>query len=125
MKTIELTINDVLTTLTIDDVWNYCVSMWDCISKQEGDIDELKEKWLKERGFDPDKVSFQCFFCEWGRVHKPVLRSIRCLGCPARDIDPDFECCGISKYHYFKSPKKFRNKVAHLHRKRNKAKQSA
>ncbi len=79
-----------------------------------GQIMHQKHLWLMKNAYQ--NVVQDCFFCEYAsqqdtsvsRVH-----SLICKYCPARQIDPTFDCTN-SSYDYFHSPHKFYNKLKEL-----------
>ncbi len=107
--------------LTSEKTWKHCLAMWKWIAKQENSnglrVIFLKKKWLKNNGFEAEKISAYCFFCEYDNSHK----GRGCDNCPGRKVDPDFDCTD-TKYDYYHKPVLFYEKLCSLNRKRKKAK---
>lgn len=92
---------------TLDETWEYCLSMYKDISEQEGDIYELKGKWLLEHGFEP--IWTNCFFCEYALVDDDGT----CSDCPGALVDEKFDCTNAG-YHYKHKRKEFYEKLVEL-----------
>ncbi len=117
--------------LTLNETWEYCLSMWQWIAKEKkaGSVTPvaiLKSKWL-ENNWSGKPINATCFFCEYGEKHPKKERSRKptkgCMSCPATQIDLTFYCMG-SEYDYGCYPIAFYNKLVSLNRKRLKTKKS-
>lgn len=105
--------------LTLSETWKLCLSMWRWIAKQvragRTDVTSLKNEWIEKKGFGSEKILHHCFFCHY--TAEDFEFSEDCNQCPARKIDPYFDCCG-GKYYYRPHPIAFYNKLVSLNRKR-------
>ena len=103
--------------LTLDESWKECKRMWKHVSSVEGDselgVEELKDEWLKNNGYNVADVYAGCFFCNYDSIHC----SGGCDSCPAAMVDDEF-CCNNDEYSYLKEPKKFYAKICKLDGKR-------
>ena len=121
--------------MTLAKTWSNCLKMWKCISSQIDEdfnalsprdkflkINDLKESWLEIN--DPDtSLLNDCYFCDYhwetatrkqDRCFSP--RSSGCIYCPARTVDPTFDCCD-TPYDYSLNPKGFYKKIVALNKK--------
>lgn len=87
------------------------------------DIDELKEEWMEEKGYE-DEVADNCFFCAYAEQQIQWTGHIgdsnfddRCPHCPGRQTSPRFNCLAKS-YHYSDRPGKFYAKLLKVNEKR-------
>lgn len=94
---------------TLNQTWTLCLRMWRKISREwaEGimDIHQLKEKWLKENGFED--ITADCFFCDYDNAS--------CRSCPGKLIDPEFDCT-FTPYDYKDNPPGFYKELLRLNR---------
>ena len=108
--------------LRLERSWKLCIEMWTWIVKEWRRTNKrslsLKAQWMDEHGFKDD-ITADCFFCEYNAQHRK--EEAGCVKCPARLIDPNFDC-GNEEYDYEHHPDKFLNKIRALNRKRLKAK---
>lgn len=107
----------------LDETWTLCLSMHRWIakevkSKSSFDINDLKKRWLAKH-WDGDVLICDCFFCDWVGLDEDG--DANCSECPARKIDPAFDCCDV-EYYYRRKPIAFYNKLVSLNRKRRKTK---
>lgn len=104
--------------MNLDKTWEECLRMWKWIVENLDDtncVEELKVQWLDKNGYDD--LRHECFFCEVaGRCG---YGSTNCNKCPARDVDPDFNCC-FTEYDYELYPKAFYAKLVELDKIRTK-----
>lgn len=103
--------------LTLDKTWTECLRMWRWIPQQKGDIDDLKESWLRNKGYDYDNdfLDHDCFFCEYNIQRGGNGED--CEYCPGKKIDKSFNCCN-DDYYYRLERLAFYNKLRSLNRKR-------
>ncbi len=112
--------------LTLDETWVLCLKMWKWIAKEvrvaikaekEWNVDNLKAKWLRKHGFNPDKVEQECFFCEWGVLKEGRARTWYryCPHCPAVKVDSDFGC-SEPEYAHTERPTLFYKKLLALNK---------
>lgn len=99
--------------LTLDETWDLCLKMFKWISRQQGDVGELKSQWLRKHGFVPASIDSNCFFCEYHHTHK--RKDWGKCNCPARKIDKDFDCKS-AKYDYTTKPRAFYKKLVALNK---------
>ncbi len=109
--------------LTLNETWEYCLSMWRWIAKQRrarsrSSVPSLKRRWL-EYNWSGKDIDGDCFFCDYGLSHTKTEDN--CDACPAQKIDPEFHCMCI-EYDYQDYPIAFYNKLVSLNRKRLKKK---
>jgi len=100
---------------TLEDTWKYCLQMWAWIAKHRPsrkDIEELKDRWLDEHGFDKDEIEASCFFCLYDSRGE-------CHNCPAVKVDKTFDCTN-EEYNYRLHPHLFYRELKQLNRKRRK-----
>lgn len=113
--------------LTLDETWVLCLKMWKWIAAQkkenrrkDGEI--LKIEWLESHGYRCGELHLDCFFCEYGYYHAKGKKGT-CDKCPARKINPKFDCLSIG-YGYNDKPIAFYAKLVALNKKR-KSKEAA
>ena len=104
--------------LTLKEAWRLCVKgqwHWIQLRIKRGDkrkVGRLKEVWMRKHGFKD--ITADCFFC--GYDDKNCASMIDwCNFCPARKIDPDFDCRTPS-YHYVRKPLDFYAKIKELYK---------
>jgi len=103
--------------MTLNETWKNCLAMWKWIAEQirggsKLSVEELKEKWLKEHGFE--NIEENCFFCDYDLGYDDD-----CMQCPARLVDPDFHCDRV-EYNWEAEPIKFYEKLVALDKERTK-----
>jgi hypothetical protein len=113
----------------LDDVWSETISMFGDIVVSLGDgfirhwweevcgdiVPAMKEVWLSARGYDPSRISNQCFFCHYDSMYGHCTSS--CDGCPGKLVDPTFNCMATDCC-YEEHPEAFYQKLVALNRKR-------
>ncbi len=82
--------------LSIDETWRRCMDMWQFIAEQlkngsEESSGVLKERWLRSY-YPDDDLKYDCYFCEAAKKISFEDHKCMCIGCPAREIDPTFDC---------------------------------
>ena len=116
--------------LTLDETWVLCLRMWKWIAKQIRKdpglgVGSLKTEWVEAHGYEDEELASNCFFCDYAQKYYQGDRCI-CPSCPARKIDPDFDCMDI-EYRHIKHPLEFYAELRRLNNirlKRRKAKRS-
>jgi len=116
--------------LTLDETWVLCLWMWKWIaSKIRKDpslgVESLKAEWVEAHGYEDEGLTSNCFFCDYAQKHYRG-DMCNCPSCPARKIDPDFDCMG-GEYSYTEHPLEFYAEIRRLNNirlKRRKAKRS-
>jgi hypothetical protein len=110
--------------LTLDQTWELCLEMWDWIVEQPGikecqdleedsPVEELKYDWLKMKGYEPESIENDCWFCKYtGSSHID-----KCSDCPGRLVDIDFSCMN-REYNYEYCPIEFHQKLIELNKRR-------
>ncbi len=101
--------------LNLNETWRLCLSMWPDVVKaiiKDGrrTVDSAKRNWTKERGYE--EVLSDCFFCEYDSQKES---SGNCEDCPAKLVDPDFDCRN-DEYSYYERPEFFLAKIVSLHK---------
>ena len=112
--------NKSVQNLTLDDTWDYCMLMWECVARRTRrpypSVERLKDDWLEENDFDLSEVYASCFFCEYSKQHS-IGTTSDCKNCPAVLVDSNFECM-CNEYDFYNHPIKFYNKLKELNEKR-------
>lgn len=115
--------------LTLNQTWALCLRQWKWVIKKLAQmdnmtpdelvliIDNLKEQWLDEHGFNKNTLACNCFFCEYSRQNRSM-----CESCPGRLVSRRFYC-ECKTYDYQRRPGKFYKKLLTLNAKRLVAKQ--
>lgn len=109
--------------LILDQAWTLCLKQWRWIAKRvraksRKDVEALKDEWVAKHGFK--KINNSCFFCTYHDQHPTKFSDKEC-NCPARKIDPNFDCL-FGDCAFDVSPLKFYAKLLELNRKRKGAK---
>ena len=97
--------------MNLNDTWKNCLEMWGWVSEQGDDVEESKREWLKAHGFDGDKISANCFFCQYNEERK----ELGCSNCPGKLVNENFDCQSDS-YGYDTNPAKFYKKLVKLNK---------
>ena len=130
MKTIHITKDGKDQELTLDDVWDICLSMWKDIAEEvryftdwqegynyalpEGFVSSAKKRWLDDFGYD---IKHSCLFCRYSiMVGRYSDISDRCPSCPGVLVDPEFNCMD-EPYCFETRPLEFYDKLVELHEK--------
>ena len=110
--------------MNLNDTWKLCLQMWKWVAaevrkaEKQGHlwcVNDLKGTWARKHGFEG--VKNHCFFCGYSIRH-PRRGKYGC-NCPAKKVDPSFDCCD-SPYNYNNKPIAFYNKIVELNKKRRK-----
>ena len=103
--------------MQLNEVWKFCLEMWDDIFDLPGDIYENKSDWMQENGFEG--VLNDCFFCQFAHEEYLKVESHGCMCdfCPGVLVDPKFDCTHF-EYHYGNHSKEFRRRLHQLNKKR-------
>lgn len=99
-------------TLTLNYVWTECITQWRWIVEQlnlgtSDSVPSLKIIWLEDNGYE--KVSHNCFLCEYSNQQKKTNFTALCKNCPAILIDEDlsFLWCQFPAYDWATQPVAF------------------
>jgi hypothetical protein len=93
--------------------------MWKWISRRckgegvgwcENEVGGLKVKWLASHGIKEGEINQDCFFC-----HKSGANVYICSQCPAKKIDPSFNCIE-SIYTFDEYPRLFYAELKRLNK---------
>ena len=104
--------------MDLETTWKNCLAMWKWIAEQieAGDkrsVTMLKNAWIRKHGFEA--IMYDCFFCDY-----VISKGTSCRDdCPARLIDPDFNCRN-PKYDFYDEPLAFNAKLVVLNKERTK-----
>ena len=104
--------------LTYDKAWKLCMEQWGDMEKDGfGNIFYQKRRWVKRSAYQ--NVVYDCFFCEYASQQGTSVsrdHPVICRYCPARQIEPNFNCGGYSNHHYLYYPHKFHAKIKELYK---------
>ena len=103
--------------MLIDKVWELCLKLWDSIYDKPGSVCDNKATWMIENGFEG--IRNDCFFCQFAHDEylKPENHGSMCDFCPGVLVDPKFDCTNF-EYHCANNPKRFRQRIQQLNKKR-------
>lgn len=109
--------------LTLDEAWDKTLAMWTRIAEQwlamnaAGEpyrsVAELKDAWMWSN-HPHDEPASDCYFCEYDDEHMESDQDA-CDNCPARLVDPVFDCCNPD-YPFDTDPPAFVAKIQELNR---------
>lgn len=105
--------------MTLKKTWEECLRMWYWIVQEWSrdtslDPEDLKEEWIALSEYCD--LDCDCFFCDYAYSRAFPFEGV-CDDCPARQVDPSFECCN-GFYNYRAKPDKFLKKITQLYNKK-------
>jgi hypothetical protein len=126
------------TEITLDEAWDWCISMWSSISRRclkdtDTRVNAMKMQYLEKHGIKPDELDQDCFFCQYDRMMETKSKANQyglsvekfleehdemgdCQFCPGKLIDHTFHCTS-PYYHFEDKPRHFYKKVRQLYKK--------
>lgn len=111
--------------MIFDDLWRECLKCWRWIVKQlkkypDANVVRLKAEWMKTHGYV--NITHNCLFCEstlWWEPFEPnECERQDCWYCPAKFVDPTFNCEHADGYEWSLYPAEFYEKLKSLNEKR-------
>lgn len=99
--------------ISLEQTWRLCLKMWKWIALKylenpQRSVNNLKQQWLDENGFDSNPIQSGCFFCHYKGGDKDCIDN-----CPGVLIDQDFFCT-YHEYDYWSQPLAFYQELLRL-----------